>query len=118
MIRSTPQRPLRIGIIGAGAVSDYHHVPAIRLDSRCTLGGVCDADPALVAKRQQEWNCAKGTTDAVAFCADPEIDAVVIATPNFTHREIAIAAAKHGKHIMCEKPLGLNAGEVAQMYHA
>jgi predicted dehydrogenase len=118
MIRSTPQRPLRIGIIGAGAVSDYHHVPAIRLDSRCTLGGVCDADPALVAKRQQEWSCPKGTTDALALCADPEIDAVVIATPNFTHREIAVAAAKHGKHIMCEKPLGLHAGEVAEMYHA
>ena len=54
MIRPTPQRPLRIGIIGAGAVSDYHHVPAIRLDSRCSLGGVCDADPNLVDRRPIE----------------------------------------------------------------
>src|SRR6185503_12870606 len=49
---------------------------------------------------------------------DPGVDAVVIATPNFTHKEIAILAAKNGKHIMCEKPLGLSAGEVREMYHA
>ncbi len=52
------------------------------------------------------------------ICADPEIDAVIIATPNFTHRPIAVAAAKAGKHVMCEKPLGLNAGEVREMYLA
>ena len=42
----------------------------------------------------------------------------MIATPNFTHRPIAVAAAEHGKHIMCEKPLGLSAAEVREMYHA
>ncbi len=118
MIRPTSQRPLRIGIIGAGAVSDYHHVPAIRLDSRCTLAGVCDADPNLVERRKKDWGCTNVTTDAEALCADPNVDAVVIATPNFTHRSIAVAAAKAGKHIMCEKPLGLNADEVGEMYRA
>ena len=43
---------------------------------------------------------------------------MIIATPNFTHKPITLAAAKHGKHVMCEKPLGLNAGEVRAMYHA
>ena len=118
MIRSTSRRPLRIAIVGAGAVSDYHHVPAIRLDSRCELGAICDADPALVERRKTEWQCDRGTTNALEVCADPNVDAVIIATPNFTHREIAVAAAKAGKHIMCEKPLGLNAAEVAEMYHA
>ena len=117
-IRPTARRPIGVAIIGAGAVSDYHHVPAINLDSRATLAAICDADPALVEKRKREWNCNNGTTDALAVCADPSVDAVIIATPNFTHREIAIAAAKNGKHIMCEKPLGLNADEVGAMYHA
>ena len=58
------------------------------------------------------------TTDPEALCADPEVDAVIIATPNFTHRPIVLAAARGGKHVMCEKPLGLNAGEVGEMYHA
>src|SRR5262245_9155762 len=46
------------------------------------------------------------------------VDAVIIATRNSKHKPIALAAAKHGKHVMCEKPLGLDAAEVRAMYHA
>src|SRR5262245_40847556 len=109
---------VRIAIIGAGAVSDYHHVPAIQLDPRAELVGVCDADPALLERRKSDWGVTKVTTDPDALCADPEVDAVIIATPNFTHRPIALAAARGGKHMMCEKPLGLNAREVREMYEA
>ncbi|MEX2121200.1 MAG: Gfo/Idh/MocA family oxidoreductase [Pirellulales bacterium] len=111
-------QPLRIAIVGAGAVSDYHHVPAIALDPRARLVAVCDADPALLERRRSEWGVQKTSTDAEALCADRDIDALIIATPNFTHRPIAVAAARAGKHVMCEKPLGLNAGEVRQMYEA
>ena len=110
--------PVRIAIIGAGAVSDYHHVPAIRLDPRARLTGVCDASSELLEKRRREWNCENATVDFEAICADPNVDAVIIATPNFTHLPITLAAARHGKHVMCEKPLGLSADEVRQMYHA
>jgi predicted dehydrogenase len=105
-------------MIGAGAVSDYHHVPAIRLDPRAQLVAVCDADPALLEKRKTDWGVSKATTDPIALCADHDVDAVIIATPNFTHKPIALAAAKAGKHIMCEKPLGLSAHEVREMYVA
>jgi predicted dehydrogenase len=110
--------PVRIAIIGAGAVSDYHHVPAIRLDPRARLAGVCDASCDLVEKRRKDWNCDFVTTDFQTICADPNVDAVIIATPNFTHQAITLAAAKHGKHVMCEKPLALNSAEVRSMYHA
>lgn len=116
-IRST-STPVRIAIVGAGAVSDYHHVPGIRLDPRARLTAVCDADPALLERRRREWGVDKATTDAAAIAADPEIDALIICTPNFTHRPIAVAAAKAGKHLLCEKPLGLNAGEVREMHDA
>lgn len=111
-------RPVRIAILGAGAVADYHHVPGIRLDPRAELAAVCDADPALLDKRRQDWGVERVTTDWQALCADPSIDAVIIGTPNFLHRPMALAAARGGKHVMCEKPLGLNAGEVAEMYAA
>src|SRR5262245_6896314 len=111
-------KPVRIAIIGAGAVSDYHHVPAIRLDQRARLGGVCDASRELLEKRRKDWQCENVTADYEELCADPNVDAVVIATPNFTHRPIALAAAKHGKHVMCEKPLGLSAAEARGMYRA
>jgi predicted dehydrogenase len=110
--------PVKIAIIGAGAVSDYHHVPAIRLDRRAMLAAVCDASAELLDKRRSQWNCDCVTTDYEALCADPRIDAVIIATPNDTHLPITLAAARHGKHVMCEKPLGLSAGQVRDMYRA
>ena len=107
-----------VAIIGAGAVSDYHHVPALRLDPRAELVAACDADPGLLARRATEWNVATTSTDPEEICANPAVDAVIIATPNFTHLPIALAAARHGKHVMCEKPLGINKGEVQRMYEA
>ena len=118
MSKFSSSNPVRIAIIGAGAVSDYHHVPAITLDPRARLTGVCDASQELLDKRRKEWSCDNVTTDFEKICADPNVDAVVIATPNFTHKPISLAAARNGKHVMCEKPLGLNAGEVRAMYHA
>lgn len=110
--------PVRIAILGAGAVSDYHHVPGIRLDPRARLVAACDSDAELLARRREQWSLERVTTDYRELCEDPDIDAVIIATPNFTHRPLALAAVGHGKHVMCEKPLGLNAAEVRDMYHA
>jgi predicted dehydrogenase len=118
MPRSNSTDPVRVAIIGAGAVSDYHHVPALRLDPRAELAGVCDADPALLEKRRQEWGVEKVSSDPMRICKDPGIDAVIIATPNFTHRPIAVEAALNGKHVLCEKPLGRSAAEVRAMYEA
>jgi predicted dehydrogenase len=118
MASAGPALPVTIGIIGAGAVSDYHHVPGIRIDSRATLVTACDADGSLLEKRKRDWGIERITTDYESLCADPGVDAVIIATPNFTHRPIAVAAARAGKHVMCEKPLGLNAGEVREMADA
>lgn len=110
--------PVRVAIIGAGAVSDYHHVPGIRLDPRAKLVAACDSSEALLAQRRSEWGVERTTTDYREICAAPDIDAVIIATPNFTHREISLAASAGGKHQMCEKPLGLNAAEVQKMHDA
>jgi len=110
--------PVRVAIIGAGAVSDYHHVPALALDPRAELVAVCDSDPGLLEKRKSDWQIDHVTTDAEALCADDDVDAVIIATPNFTHAPITLAAAAAGKHVMCEKPLGVTAAEVRTMYHA
>lgn len=117
MKKFSAANPVKIGIIGAGAVSDYHHVPGIRLDPRAKLVAVCDASPALAEQRRKEWGIDNVTTNYEEICSDPNVDAVIIATPNFTHRPISLAASRNGKHVMCEKPLGLNAGEVRDMYY-
>jgi predicted dehydrogenase len=113
-----PSQPVRIAIIGAGAVSDYHHVPGIRLDARAELVAACDTSASLLEQRKRDWSIDYVTTDYLQVCDDPDIDAVIIATPNYTHVAIAVAAAARGKHVLCEKPLGLHAGEVRKMYRA
>jgi predicted dehydrogenase len=117
-MRRPTKPPVRVAIIGAGAVSDYHHVPGLRLDPRARLVAACDASPGLLESRKRDWNIDRVTTSYEDICADDSIDAIVIATPNDTHRPIAEAAARAGKHIMCEKPLGLHAGEVQAMLSA
>ena len=118
MPKFSAENPVKIAIIGAGAVSDYHHVPGIRLDPRARLTAACDASQELLERRRNDWGVQTVSTDYEEVCADPNVDAVVIATPNWTHKPIALAAAANGKHVMCEKPLGLNASEVRAMYHA
>lgn len=118
MTRNSSSSPVRIAIIGAGAVSDYHHVPGIRLDPRARLTVVCDTSEDLLNRRRQEWDAEVFTTDYREACTSDAVDAVIIATPNYTHRDIAVMAAQAGKHVMCEKPLGLNAQQVREMYHA
>jgi predicted dehydrogenase len=107
---------VRYGIIGVGAVSDFHHVPGIRLDKRSSLTAICDPNEALLAQREKEWGPVRAYTDYRQLAADPSVDAVIIATPNFTHYEQAIECVRNGKHVMCEKPLGLNFAESAGMY--
>jgi predicted dehydrogenase len=109
---------VRFGIIGAGAVSDYHHVPGINIDPRAELVAVCDPNKELLEKRRHDWKISKLTTDYNEIANDPDVDAVIIATPNDTHRPIALACIAGGKHVMCEKPLGLNFAESAEMYRA
>ena len=109
---------VRIAIIGAGLVSDFHHVPGIKLDPRCELAAVCDPNEQLLDQRKNEWGPAKYTTKYEEIANDRDIDAVIIATPNFTHRDIALACIDGGKHVMCEKPLGVSFAEANEMYQA
>src|SRR4051812_40057306 len=107
MAGNPSDKRVRLAIIGAGAVSDYHYLPAIRLDPRAELVAACDVDPALLERRRQDWGIERTTSDIEAICAADDIDAVMIATPNFTHRPIAEAALRGGKHVFCEKPLSI-----------
>src|SRR5438552_8697721 len=88
------------------------------MDPRAELVAVCDMDHKLLERRREEWQISRVTTDAESLLAAPDIDAVVIGTPNFTHCDLAVAAARAGKHILCEKPLGLSAPEAEKMYVA
>lgn len=109
---------VRLAIIGAGKVSADHHVPGIALDPRCELVAICDTDKRLVDRRQAEWQVSLATERPERIIEDPAIDGVIIATPNAAHAPLTLAAIAAGKHVMCEKPLGLSAEQAGAMFKA
>ena len=88
------------------------------LKAAVELHTICGRDPAAVedARKQLGWQYA--STDWKAVVNSPEIDIIDINTPNDSHAEIAIAAAKAGKHILCEKPLALTVAQCQEMLDA
>ncbi|TBL79040.1 Gfo/Idh/MocA family protein [Paenibacillus thalictri] len=73
---------------------------------------------SLLRKAAEEFGWQEYATDWKEVIGRDDIDLVCIATPTSSHKEIAIAAAKAGKHILCEKPLGMNAAEAKEMWEA
>lgn len=106
--------PIRVGIIGAGAVASRIHIPGLMKCPSVEVAAV--ADPNIEAARATGVDRIE--TDYHAILHDESISAVVVAAPNFLHREIVLHAAKAGKHMLCEKPLGLNVAEVEEMVAA
>ena len=108
---------VRIGIIGTGAVAHYHHVPGIELDPRAKLTALCDPNKTVLQQRGSDWGVSHLFEDWRQMADCDEVDAVIVATPNDTHHPITMACLEAGKHVMCEKPLGLKASEAWEMYH-
>jgi predicted dehydrogenase len=94
----------RIGLIGCGIISGAHLRAYGHAGDRARVAICCDTREE-VARQAAEGIGARWTTSAEDVLNDPEIDAVDICLPHHLHAPIAIAAARAGKHILCEKPL-------------
>jgi predicted dehydrogenase len=103
---------MKIGIIGAGGAARGIHIPALQLCREVEVAAVADANPAAAIEG------LPFTTDYQEVLSRPDIAAVVNATPNHLHREVTLAAIAAGKHVICEKPLGLNLPETVEMLRA
>ncbi len=118
------KKQLRIGLVGYGLMGRAH-TNAFRqvsqfftLEHRPVLTAVCGRDGAKAAAFAANWGYESVETDWRKMIARPDIDLIDIAATNNVHAEIAIAAAKAGKMVMCEKPLGMNAAESLKMVDA
>ncbi|HEX2954617.1 MAG TPA: Gfo/Idh/MocA family oxidoreductase [Bacillota bacterium] len=102
---------IQIGLIGGGMFG-ANHIETIRRDGRAEVRWVCDRhEPSLVAI-QDKYEVVRGTTDYHKVLEDPEVDAVIVVTPPFTHAEIATDVLRAGKHLLIEKPMAVNRAEV------
>lgn len=104
-------KKVRWGVIGAGGIADRRTIPGMMLCDNAVLTAVMEVNAELAEKCRAKWGCPKAYDTVGALLADPEIDAVYIASPVFLHAEQAMAAADAGKHILIEKPLAMTAEE-------
>jgi myo-inositol 2-dehydrogenase/D-chiro-inositol 1-dehydrogenase len=117
-------KTLNIGLIGYGFMGRTHSNAFLQaprffdLPYRPVLKAVAARKEDRVRKFAENWGYESFETDWRDLIARKDIDVVDIASPNDTHREIAIAAAKAGKMVMCEKPLGRTAKEAEDMVAA
>lgn len=110
----TVTSPVRIGLIGAGGIAGAHLAGYAAIPDRVQVTAIADAVPETLAQRVEETG-ARAYTDFTELVNDPEVDAVDICLPHHLHKAAIVAAAKAGKHILCEKPLCLTAEEAAEV---
>ena len=106
---------IRFAIVGCGGITLQNHLPGLALCQDAKLTAICDADAATLERARQQTGAALVSTDYREIVRRDDVDAVIIATPNFTHAQIALAAIANGKHVLCEKPLALNFAEARRM---
>jgi predicted dehydrogenase len=118
-------KPLRIGMIGYGFMGKAHSNAYRRvahffpeLEHRPVLQALCARDAGKARAFAEVWGYQAVETDWQELVARDDIDAVDICVPNNLHKEIAIAAARHGKMILCEKPLAMDVAEGEAMVAA
>jgi len=116
------QKKLGVALVGLGGYATRQLAPALQKTSRCSLRGIVTG----TKKKEKIWADKYGvdtshiynyeTFDSIAN--DPAIDIVYVVLPNSMHKEYVIRAAQAGKHVITEKPMGLNAAECREMIAA
>jgi predicted dehydrogenase len=108
---------MRVGIIGAGGIVQYAHLPGYQRIPGVEVVAICDP----VQARAQEMATKNGIPNVFADFRDMlalELDAVSVCVPNAMHAEAAIAALQAGCHVLCEKPMAVSAAEGEKMVAA
>lgn len=100
--------PVRVGVIGAGIMGADHARNIAENIGGASLAGVADID---AARAREHAHGGFSTDNALELINHPDVDAVLIASHDSTHAELALAALRAGKHVLCEKPLAQNAAD-------
>jgi predicted dehydrogenase len=104
---------IKIGFLGAGDIADLHAV-GVNSCPQAELAGVFDVDGEKAAAKAQQYGCVSYGS-AAQLLADPAIDAVFVLTPLESHHEGAVLALEAGKHVLVEKPVAGNIGQIEKM---
>lgn len=106
---------LPIGLLGCGPIAQFAHLESVQKGRNTRLAGVCDRDEALAKHFGVFYDAEKIYTDYDNMLADENIRAIIIATSDAFHVPAARKALAAGKHVFCEKPIGLSVEEVEDL---
>lgn len=109
---------LRWGIVGLGSLAANGIVPAAARSAHAVITACATRDPGKAREFAARHGIPRAHDDHEALARDPEVDAVFVATPNALHAAPVLAAARAGKHVLCEKPLALTVVEAEAMVAA
>lgn len=109
---------LRIGVIGAGAISRRGHLPVWKKIPNVEVKAIVDLDGNLAKSVKEEFQIKDSFSNYEKILSDSNIDVVDICTPPSTHHGMILAALKAKKHILVEKPMTLSLNEAKEVYQA
>lgn len=108
----------RIGIVGAGAIAERRHLPNIAALAGAEVAMVCNRRLETAQEVAAKWDIPQVAADWHEVVAADDIDAILIGTPPYMHKEISVAALKAGKHVFCQARMAMNFAEAVQMHQA
>jgi predicted dehydrogenase len=108
---------VRWGVLSTANIN-HKVVPATQAAARCEVVAIGSRDRSRAEAASAEFGIARAYGSYEELLADPEVDAVYVPLPNDLHERWTIAAARAGKHVLCEKPLAMNAAEAERMIAA
>lgn len=109
---------MKVAVIGCGTIANNAHIPSYVNNEKAEIKYFCDIILERAEKAVADYGCGIAVTDYREVLKDPEIEAVSVCTPNKAHSEIAIAALKAGKNVLCEKPAARTYEEALEMQKA
>lgn len=105
------EKKIRWGVIGAGGIADRRTIPGLVLAKNAELTAVMEIDKDNAERIRVKYGAKRAYISEAELLADPEIDAVYIATPVVLHAKQAMMAADTGRHILIEKPIAMTSAE-------
>ena len=112
------QSEVRVGVVGTGGFANFAHMPGYQAHPKARIAGVCDIILDRAKAAAERFGATIVTEDYRELVNRDDIDAIDVVTPNNVHVPIALAAIRAGKHVMCEKPLGMNFAEAQELIDA
>lgn len=113
-------KKVKCGVIGCGWIGQLKHIAYLVKAADAELTAICDIDEAVLKQVMEEFHLTDVNvyTDYRLLCADPDVEAVHVCTPNGCHHDMTMCAIANGKHVFCEKPLATTTADAVEMVEA